>query len=54
MPLISAREPVMILKLSKTLKQTHAKDKTKQHIMLLKITIYKMHDMKQQQQQQQQ
>ena len=52
MPLISAREPITVLKLFKTLKQTHARDKTKQHIMLLKITIYKMHDMKQQQQQQ--
>ena len=47
MPLIFAREPIIVLKLSKTLKQTHATDKTKQHIMLLKITTDKMHDMKQ-------
>ena len=47
MPLIYAWELVTVLKLSKTLKQTHARDKTKKHIMLLKITTYKMHDMKQ-------
>ena len=47
MPLISAWEPIIVLKLSKTLKQTHAIDKIKQHIRLLKITTDKMHDMKQ-------
>ena len=47
MPSISARGPVTTLKLSKTLKQTHARDKTKQHTMLLKTTTHKIHDTKQ-------
>ena len=47
MPSIYAWELVMILKLNKTLNQTHVKDKTKQHIMLLKTTTDKMHDTKQ-------
>ena len=46
-PSISARGPVTTLKPSKTLKQTHASDKTKQHKMLHRITTHKMYDTKQ-------
>lgn len=42
-------EPVTVLKSTKTLTQSYVKDKTKRHIMRLKILIDNMHEAKQSQ-----